>query len=332
MILLLLCGLAMAETPVDVGIGDVPTAAPVVEPATGDELVTEAWRRVEIGDFEGSRIVAQQAIDRDPAAWGRATAAIGASWELAGDPGRAIPVYDSVLMRDPTGPLADHMRLRLAECYGALGDTDAAFARLATLGDPADRAPDDALKIRLLTGIWQLDSGDRKHGLKTLGAALGGAPAGHVTFYQAKARAAIARSLCAQSNELGLVGSQKKQVKLLKQRTDLILAAERQVEASAELEEPEWVMEGLLVLGEAYEHVGDDLIGLPPPPELAANDEAIGIWNETVKKKADVLYTKASVYYDQGIEVSTRLTWTSPRLAKLEAAKAAVETKVAPGG
>lgn len=321
--------LAFADEPVGVELPALVPEEARILPMSGAELVDEAWRRIDLRDYEGARIVAEQARSRGDEASVRATVALGAAWELDGDPARALPLYAEARAAGIDGELAEHVTFRVAECHSALGQYAEAFAELEKLGDPDTRPYLDAKKLHLLRGTWLLESGEREAGQVELAAALSGIGADELTWYQARARAAVATDLCDQANAVPFPEKDKKLVKALKARTELILAAEAQVVAALDLKEPEWGLQGLLVLGLAYEHVADDLLAVPVPKKLKT-DAQRGLYVEGVRAKVDALYVKSSRYLGEGIDAATRLSWESPRVAKLQEAHAAVLAKVAP--
>jgi tetratricopeptide (TPR) repeat protein len=310
---------AWAQDPPD------PTRFPSdYQPASAEQLVHEAWSRIDVGDYEGARIVAEQALGRtdDPA---RAHAALGAALELGGDPAAAIPHYEAALAGAGDGELAIHMQFRIAEAHGTLGHTEEALNRLDALGPVAGLSGEDVLKMRLVRAIWMIDT-NRRRGLRDVARALDAAGPGEVTFYQAKARAAIVRALALEADALPLDGSERRQVRNLNRRAELIALAEKQVVAAIELEEPEWALESLIALGGAYEDVGDDLLAVPAPPRLTP-DQAI-LYRQLVAGKVEVIYTKASKCYDGGLELAQRTQWRSRRIEQLADALDAVRPKI----
>lgn len=322
---------AFAEEPVvpaDAPPEVVPEEARIV-PMSGAELVDEAWRRIDLRDYEGARIVAEQARSREDDAKVRATVALGAAWELDGEPGKALPLYAEARAAGLDAALEEHVTFRVAECHASLGAYAAAFEELAKLGDPDARPYLDAKKLHLLRGTWLLESGQRAAGQAELAEALDGIGTDEVTWYQARARAAVATDLCDQANAVPFPAKDKKLVKALRARTELILAAEAQVVAALGLKEPEWGLQGLLVLGLAYERVGDDLLAVPIPKKLKTEDQR-ALYEQGVREKVDKLYVKSSRYLGEGIDAATRLSWDSPRVASLKDAHAAVLAKVAP--
>jgi hypothetical protein len=308
---------------------DATTLSDGPAPMSAEQLLDEAWHRIDLRDYEGTRIVAEQVIARDAALKPRATAAIAASYEYDGDPERALGMYRAILDADPSGDLAPHMHMRIAECLGAVGKYTDALAELAILGDPAKWPYLDEKKIRLLGGSWQLASGDRTGGTLALGEALAGMGPDEDAYYQALARAAIAKDLVAQADTYEFGAKEKRTVKALKARTALILQAEDQVVAAIDLKEPEWALEGLLVLGGAYERVGDDLLTVPPSKKLKTPEQR-ELYATTLKERVQILYVKSARYDEQGIDLATRLLWKSHRIAELETALAEVRTKITP--
>jgi tetratricopeptide (TPR) repeat protein len=307
---------------------EVPSVDPIV-PMSGAELVDEAWRRIDLHDFEGARIVAEQARDRNDDARTRAIVALGAAWELDGEPAKALALYEEARAAGLEGKLADDVIFRVAECHAALGHYPEAFAELDQLGDPELRPYLDNKKIHLARGTWQMWNGQREDGQEELAAALSGIGSDEVTWYQARARAAVATDLCDQANAIVFPAKDKKLVKALRARTGLILDAEAQVVAALELKEPEWGLQGLLVLGIAYERVADDLLYHPIPKQLKT-DEQRAMYEAAVREKVDVLFVKASRYFGDGLDAATRLGWDSPRVDALEQARASVLAKIAP--
>jgi tetratricopeptide (TPR) repeat protein len=302
-------------------------AEPEPAPASGEELLEEAWRRVDEGDWEGARIVAELALTREPEVHDRARAALGASWELEGKPERAIPLYEQVLSATQNAELQDHMRLRIAECYGQLGQPVEALRRLEALEASHEWMLVDQLKIDLLRGVWLLESGERKPGLKALKVALRDAPPDEVAFYQAKARATLARVLCEDAAALPLDGSEKKAKKNIEKRAELIATAEKQVVGAIQLQEPEWALDGLLTLGRAYERIGDDMLAMPVPKSIDT-PERRQMYDELLNDRVEVLYVKATKYYEKGLDLAVRLSWRSRRIAMLEDALGAATAKV----
>ena len=152
------------------------------------------------------------------------------------------------------------------------------------------------------------------------------ASAEQVTFYQAKARMAWARVLADQALKLDMRGREKKVVAELQARAQLLADVEGQVTAAAQLQEPEWVLEGLLILGEAYAGIGAALIDSSRPKRLT--DGQLTEYDALMDQHAMVVLTKGSRAYGSGIDLAARLGWQSRRVEQLDVAKAKLDAHI----
>jgi tetratricopeptide (TPR) repeat protein len=285
--------------------------------ATADELLDLSVQRLDTHDWEGARILVDQALGRPGADVDRATYVQGLSWELQGDASQAIALYDVGLEQWPTSPLNRHRRFRRAEALGTLGEPLEALRWLRSL-DRADLDAQDRRKLTLVRGVLLLDAGKERKGLKHLEEGLQG-PADQLTFYQAKARAALAELLATESQGLHLDARERRVQKRLVEHARLLGSIEKQVTAIAELDEPEWVLEGLLHLGAAYERLGDHLSTHRRPRRLTPDQQTI--YEEEVGKKIETVRIKALRAYELGLDMATRLAWQSTRVQRLEASR-----------
>lgn len=325
--------LVTAASATEMTTGPAPTEPPTPfpsdwTPAPTDELLALAWERIDLRDYEGARLVAEQAAARRDAREAEALAAIGAAFEADNDPASALPFYERALHVATDPVLLDHLAFRIAEAHGTLGRYDDANLWLDQLGDEP-RAAEDTLKIALLRAIWDIRSdGATKKELRRVARLLDDAPPDAVTFYRAKAHAVVARALCDHAAALSLdTGRERRAVRHLDARARYILAAERQVVAAITLREPEWGLEGLLVLGQAYERVADDMLAMPVPASLRDADQ-VALYRATLAERVEVVYLKARNHYAQGLELAHRLQWRSSRVGRLEAAEQAVRGKI----
>jgi tetratricopeptide (TPR) repeat protein len=297
--------------------------APVPEPAA---LIVEGWRRIDRRDYEGARIVANQALEGGLQPRADALAVLGAAFELEGHPERAIPLYERALREVPEGSFADHMRFRLAEAYGTLGEVDQALVRVEAL--EGRWTPTDQLKVVFVRGVLLVEAGHSREGVRALERTLNRSDSDEVTFYQAKAHAAIARALTEGAAKLALDGSQSRQVRHLKRRTALVDEAEQHVLAAIELKEPEWVLDGMYSLGLGFEQIGDALSTLPVPASIASDPKLLAEYQAMMGQEIEKMYLKAERHYSEGAGVGYRLQWQGKRLERLEAADKAVQAKI----
>ena len=113
--------------------------------------------------------------------------------------------------------------------------------------------------------------------------------------------------------------------KALDARAALIATAEQQLATAIELQEPEWSLEGLLILGRMYESVGND-IAAAPAPQLSPDQ--LTVYKREIAKKAEAVWTKAYKHYSLGIDFADRVTWESARVSALEQQRDAVMAKL----
>jgi hypothetical protein len=137
---------------------------------------------------------------------------------------------------------------------------------------------------------------------------------------------ARAREWTSEARDLALDGGQARQARRLEERAALLHRAEQEVAAAAYLKEPEWALEGLLVLGQGYEDLYDALLASPPPRGL--DEEGRLRYREAVRDRARVLLAKAWKHYDEGVNVAARVGWVGRPLPDLEAARDAIDLSV----
>ena len=159
-----------------------------------------------------------------------------------------------------------------------------------------------------------------------LGPTLEQASAEQVTFYQAKARMAWARALAEDAADLTMRGRDKKVVAELQERAQLLAEIEAQVTAAAQLQEPEWVLEGLLILGEAYTAIGQALMNSSRPKGLTEGQ--LTEYDDLLGQRALVVLTKGSRHYGSGIDLAARLGWQSRRVDLLQSAKTSLDAEI----
>ncbi|MBW1876944.1 MAG: hypothetical protein JRJ84_01140 [Deltaproteobacteria bacterium] len=286
--------------------------------ASAAELVELARTRLEGGDYQGARIALDQALGRGEVDVDLVVYLRGVSWELEGDPAQAIRLYDEGMRQWPISPLHRDRSFRKAEALGTLGVPKEGLEWLHRI-DARELEPLDRHKYELVEGILTVQAGRTRKGLRILRDALHEVTTKELTFYQAKARATIARVLADQAAELTFDKGEKKLVKRLQKRATLIDGIEKQVTEAAELDEPEWVLEGLLTLGDAYQAFGDDLAVHRRPRKLTP--EQLEVYEEGVLGKVETVWVKAMRSYDLGLDMATRIGWKSRRVEQLRDAR-----------
>lgn len=306
---------------------DLPERAPypeLTDAASGVELVHAAVSRMRRGDYEGTRLLLDRAVERDPAV----------ATEVAYQHANVLALerrYDEARTAFAgIGAAANHRtddaRFRVAELTGVLGDPSAALDGLDALKpwgrfDAADRA-----KIVLTRGVFTLQAGRANRARRQLTRALRKTEPGTVSYYEAKAWAALARERLARADAVPFEGEQRALRKRLRERQQLILAAEAAVRQTIQLDEPEWILDGLLYLAASFERFGDDLRATPDPDGLTADQ--LRIYRTELDKEVDPVWMRALVYLDEGVSMADRLRHTGRRVDEIRSQRDRVRAKV----
>lgn len=321
---LLLAGSAFAEeppaepSPTEEVAVEEPTESPPPAPLSAADLVELARTRLSIDDGEGARILLLQALDRPGVDADEASYLLGMSWEFDDDPAQALRLYDEGLSRWPGSPYHRDRLYRRAEALAALDQPEEALSALERI-DTTDLDEDDLVKLALAQGAFWLDAGRTKKGLRILQDALDGLAADVHPWSQARARAYVARLLATDAAKLHFRVGDRKQARRLEERARLLDALQHQVTDIAELNQPEWVIDGVVTLGGAYEALATDLAESRRPRRLTPEQTAI--YDAEVAKRAATVRIKALRTYDLGLDMAERLGMEDARVTALQATR-----------
>ncbi len=284
----------------------LPALADAADP---DDLLHEARARVRHGDYEGVRIVAEEALAIEGDHQRAAQYLIALSWEMGGAPDRALPIYESLIDAWPRRQVPDDLVFRRAECLGRLHRYRQARRQLRALGEPAERPALDQLKIEVLQGVWDLELGRDRRGYRELAEALDAADPGTGRWYQALARHAILVSAVeqARAHDLGGRGGPP----ALEARAALVEVAKTQLVELIRLEEPAFSLEGFLLLGRTHADLGQAMLDASLYPE-----------------RVEAVWTKGTMYFDRGLELAARSAWTGEPVPTLRAELEALTERV----
>jgi tetratricopeptide (TPR) repeat protein len=307
----------------------LPEPAPV-QPATleevwaelGPEAVLEdAVARRGIGDFEGADARLAWLAEVAPGEEPTYHAAVSAELQERYDD--ALRGYEAVLATWPEGGRTVDAGFRRALVLEELGRHRDAIQQVRLLQRSGDWSERDAQSLALARGVNELAQGRTRRGLRRLDKALAATEGSDdLRWMRAKARAALTRHLLDEAAGIPMVHG-RRAGRNLEARAANISAAERQVIAIANLGEAEYALAGLELLGDAYIALHDDLIALPPPPELTP--EQAEIYTQGVQQKTAVLRRKAWRYYDEGVKLATRTEWQGSIAGRLEARRGALD-------
>lgn len=315
------------EVPVDFEQEPEPDPYPeLTDAASGVDLVHAAVARMRDGDYVGTRLLLERAGERD------ATVAVEVAYQLANvtalerDYAGAREAFRAIVTDHGASHRGDDARFRVAELTGVLGDPVAALAGLEALEpwkrfDAADRA-----KIELNHGVFTLDAGQAKKARKRLSKALSRTEPGTVSYYEAKAWAALARERLDRADAVRFTGSQRKLRKRLQQRQALVLHGEAAVRQTIELAEPEWMLDGLIRVAASYERFGDDLLATADPDGLT--EDQLTIYRDSLRDEVDPVWIRALAYLDEGVSMAERLQHRGRRVDQIRQERDRVREKV----
>ncbi len=322
-------GVAPTQDPPEPEAEPEATAEPAAEPevATAAELIVAASDRIHRADYEGARIVLDQARERarTDEEHGNIGYFVAMSLELGDDHAAALAAYDEVAASYPAVRTQDVV-YRRAATLAKLGRHDEAQAALDAIGP---LSASDQKKVDLMQGIWLLQAGERDAGRLALATVLQTVEPGEVAFTHAWARAAIAESFVQEAAEYTFDVSPKKQVKNFSARGELIGAAGKQVAAVVQTGEIEWILHGLLVIGDAMAEGANDFARARPPGKIRRKSkkhpELLEAWRAEFAPYIEASRAKALSYYQNGIDLALANQWGSKKVDELLQAKARVE-------
>ena len=233
----------------------------------------------------------------------------------------AIAAYARVAESYSTSPTAADARFRRAYCLEELGEHKAATKAVAALQREGVWSEADRQTMQLQRGITELRAGRRRVGIKRILSALDDGGPTERSWIAAKARLALVRAQLEAAARITLKGN-KRAAKRLKKRSGLISAAEKQAIVMFGLSEPEFALEGLSMLGDAYLELYDDMVSYAPPRSIKADQQAT--YREVVAQKAAILRIKAHARFDEGMRVAARTAWVGSVTERLRKKREAV--------
>jgi tetratricopeptide (TPR) repeat protein len=318
----LLVGSAGAQTPPAPQAQAESAPAPPPSPdeiwgaMTPRDVLHEVVARRRIGDYKGAserlEHLSRRGVLAAEVAYHRGVLA-----EVQEEFAAALEWYGRVLQAHPGSEVAADAAFRRAYCLEDLGRHKEALVAVRALERRGQWDAEDARVMALQRGIVELRSGKKRRGIRRILRALQTAgPSNEQTWIRAKARIALVRAQLEQAAELALVGN-RKAARRLRMRARLMASAEAQAKAAFGLGEPEFALEGLLLLGDAYLRLYEDILDHPPPRKIAPSEHAA--YRAEVRKKSAILRLKAHARYDEGVRVAARTLWQGSVTEKLKA-------------
>lgn len=305
---------------------DVVTAV-TTEGADPEALIRTAATRMRQGDLDGAALLLDQVDDRDlprnlqvEAAYQRANVeALRRRYPAARDQ------YQAVLDGWPDSHRAHDARFRVAELTGVLGEPREALRTFNQLRRLDDLEPADQAKIAFNRAIFTLESGRNRRGHRRLARALARHPTGVVSYYEAKAWYTLVDHELDRLDVRDVRGSRRRMTRVLTRRIEGYKAADEALRETVALEEPEWILAGLIRLADAWEDLGDDILAAEEP-ELTP--EQLRIYREELRVQAEGFWMRGLRYLEAGVDVSERLAVDSARVQDAVEARDSLMQKI----
>jgi len=290
------------------------------------EIIEQALQRRLRGDTYGARMRLQLVLDQDPHPPERAAALyqLGLCHERDQRFADGLAVYDELVQLHADTPEAQNGWFRRALCLEGLGRHREAKRSLARVSTGEGLDLHDRLTLDLQRGISLVRSGRKRAGLALLNQALAASQGSDlVTYLRAKALVTRAWAQLDAAEDLHFDCIERKQGQRLELRSSLLSHAQDDVIAAGHLEEPLWLMEGLLVVGDGFRSLHEALLASRPPRRLTMEQRVI--FREQLRKHSQVLLTKAWKRYDEGLSLAASLHYSGRPVPQLQAARASID-------
>lgn len=290
-----------------------------------EAVLADAEARRLVGDTDGAieRYAWLAQTSADPEQVLGALAQLGITHELRGELDQAVEVYSLLLLRTEDPRWQRDVGFRRARCLEELGRTAEAIAQYESLGQTRELDAQDRFTLDVAMGVAYLRGGHERKGVRLLDRALAQTElAGRAPYMTGKGWYALERHALDEAAGLRLDDA-RKAPRQLQARAGLILDAEAHLVRAVEAGEPEWILRGLLDLGDAYLALSQDLAASPPPPELGP-EQAL-VYTAELHRRTATLSRKAWESYDQGLVVAGRFGLENELTAALRARRDAVQ-------
>lgn len=226
---------------------------------------------------------------------------LGVAYEFAGDFSTALQAYDTLISEDLSGDYHDDAGFRRGICLEELGQWDQALAQYKDISTKG-LGGTDLWTIELARGVAEIRTGKPSKGKRRILKALEQSEGSGITWMQAKALYTLADARLLERDQSPLDGSSRRQAKHLGERARQISDAEATLVSLVHLEEPVWILKGLLSLGDAYAALQQELVAAPAPRKLDEQQQAM--YRTALEEKGLILTRKAWEAYDQGLVVA----------------------------
>ena len=238
----------------------------------------------------------------------------------------AVDDYEALLEEKLTSDLRLNVRYRYGLVLSNVGEHKKANKIARKLRRNISLSASDRRAVSLVLGTTQLQSGKKKKGIARIQNALNKlASSQEHSWLQSRAKMALAEELLFQATQIELIPSRELN-ESLKERADLIIQAERQVQSIIALNEPEYALKGLSRVADAMLVLYDDLISAQAPSEFTKVQKEL--YQEKIVEQAEFLQEKALSYYSTALRYANQLEWSGSIREELEAKYNALQAEI----
>ncbi len=310
-------GVPEVETPELIEGVSADLERPQIEPPTQRALLEEAVALRRVGAFDEAAVMLAMAQQTPGEVDEQVAYQSGVLLEITEQWAKAVLAYERVEAGWPDTPSAVDAQFRRAYCLEETGEHKASIRVVRSLQRRGRWSPADEASMSLQRGIAETRSGRVRRGIRRILKALDSVQMDR-TWIQAKARLALVRAQTDAAATIKLKGN-RKAARRLTRRSALIASAEKQAIAMFNLGEPEFALEGLLLLGDSYLALYEDMLQYPPPRSVPKDQREA--YREAVGERAQVLWAKAHARYDEGVRVAARTQWVGSVTQRLVMAR-----------
>jgi len=228
---------------------------------------------------------------------------LGVVYELDERFDDALGVYDLLLAELRDSELSHDVRFRRGLTLEALGYPKAALRDYHRIPSNRDWDRSDRYTLDLVKGAVLLTLDREREGRTlVLGALKATEDTGEVPWARGRALFALANHSLRQGSAIPLKGGQERLARQIRLRLEAIERADNYLVHVVKTQEPEWILAGLLALGDAWLALHDDLAAAPVPRGLSRWQQEHYL--QLLAQQLTRFRTRAWNVYDQGLGVS----------------------------
>ena len=279
-----------------------PTWDAVFSAVAPEALFDDAVERRHHGDLQGAAdrlLWLRLHGDTSPATLYQ----LGITYELDERFEAALGVYDLLIAELSDSELRYDALFRRGLTLEALGHPSAALRDYGRIPANREWTRQDRYTLDLVKGAALLSVDKEREGRQLVLSALKATEGtGEVTWARGRGLYALADHTLRHGNAIRLKGSQERLARQIRLRLEAIEKADNYLVHVVATEEPEWILAGLLALGDAWLQLHDDLLAAPMPKGLSRWQEEHYL--ELLGEQTSRFRTRAWNVYDQGIGVA----------------------------